>query len=55
MDNKEIEKEIYFAETVIGAIDHVERPMLIYDEEKKVVKKALQEYIYDLESKQRGR
>lgn len=41
MDNNEIKKKIYFAETVIGAINHVECPMLMYEEEKKWLKKLL--------------
>lgn len=55
MNNDEINKKIYFAETVIGAINHVERPMLIYEEEKKVVKEALGAYISKLEMELRGR
>ena len=55
MESKEIEREIYFARVVIGAIDHVKTPMLMYDEEKSVTKKALEMYIEELESKQRGR
>lgn len=50
----EINKEICFAEMVIGAINNVKMPMLIYEEEKAVTKKALQEYIYKLESELRG-
>ena len=38
-------KEIYFANVVIGAIENVKTPMLMYEEEKEVVKKALQMYI----------
>lgn len=53
MESKEIEREIYFANVVIGAIDHVKTPMLMYDEEKSVTKKALEMYIEELESKQR--
>jgi len=34
MTKEEIEKRIYFAEMLIGVINHVERPMLMYDEEK---------------------
>lgn len=38
-------EEIYFAETVIGVIDHVQCPMLMYDGEKQIVKKALMELL----------
>lgn len=55
MTREEIQKDIIFAEMVIGAIENVKRPMLIYDEEKEVVKKALTRYIDDLESELRGR
>ena len=50
---KEDEKELYFANAVIGAIKNVEIPMLMYDGEKKVVEKALREYINKLEAKAR--
>lgn len=50
-----IEKDILFSKMVIGAIEHVKMPMLMYDEEKEVVKKALTKYIDELESKLRGR
>jgi len=55
MTKEEIEKKIYFAEMLIGVINHVERPMLMYEEEKQVVKEALSEYKYKLESELRGR
>ena len=55
MDNDEIKKKIYFAETVIGAINYVKRPMLMYEEEKNVVKEALGDYISKLETEFRGR
>lgn len=55
MTIEEINKEICFAEMVIGAIDHVKTPVLMYDEEKAVTKKALRKYIYELESELRGR
>ena len=51
----EINKEICFAEMVIGAINNVEVPMLMYDEEKAVIKKALLKYIDELESELRGK
>lgn len=55
MTNEQIKRDICFAQMVIGAIDNVERPMLVYDEEKEVVKKALHKYLYELESELRGR
>ncbi len=55
MDNEKIKKELFFANHLIDIINHVERPTLVYDEEKEVVKKALRMYIDDLEDKQRGR
>ena len=55
MTNEEIEKEIYFAKVIIGAIHHVETPMLMYQKEKDVVRKALSKYIDELEDKLRGR
>lgn len=50
---KEDEKELYFANAVIGAINNVKVPMLMYEEEKQVVKKALHKYINELEAKAR--
>ena len=55
MDNDEIKKKIYFAETVIGTINHVKCPMLMYEEEKNVVKEALGDYISKLEIELRDR
>ena len=55
MTREEMNKEIAFAEMVIGAINNVKMPMLVYDEEKSVVKKALFEYISRLENELRGR
>lgn len=49
MTKEEIEKKIYFAEMLI------KRPILVFDEEKQVVKEALSEYKYKLESELRGR
>ena len=49
MTKEEIEKRIYFAEMFI------KRPILVYDEEKRVIKEALSEYKYKLESELRGR
>lgn len=48
------EKEIIIAEMVIGAIKNVKVPMLIYEEEKAVVRKALSEYVSKLESELKG-
>ena len=55
MTIEEINKEICFAEMVIGAINNVKRPMLMYEEEKAVTKKALRKYVDELESELRGR
>lgn len=49
--SQEQEKELYFARSVIGAINRVEFPMLIYEGEKEVVKKALNKYIDEIEEK----
>ena len=43
-------KELYFANAVIGAIDNVKTPMLMYQEEKDVVRKALLMYINRIEN-----
>lgn len=51
---KEDEKELYFANSVIGAINNVKVPMLMYEEEKQVVKKALHKYIDELEKARFG-
>ena len=55
MNNEEAKKELIFADMVLGAIKNVKTPMLMYDEEKNVVKKALTEYKYKLESEMRGK
>ncbi|MBQ2856579.1 MAG: hypothetical protein IJE78_05515 [Bacteroidaceae bacterium] len=55
MTKEEIEKELIFADMVLCAIKNVKTPMLMYDEEKDVVKKALTEYKYKLESEMRGK
>lgn len=52
---EKMEKELMFADMVLGAIKNVKTPMLMYDEEKNVVKKALTEYKYKLESEVRGK
>lgn len=46
-------KELYFVNTVIGAIKNVKVPMLMYEEEKNVVEKALRMYIDKVESDSR--
>lgn len=49
MTREEIEKELIFADMVLGAIKIVKTPMLMYEGEKDVVKKALTEYKSKLE------
>lgn len=41
MTYEDQKKELYFANAVIGVIDNVKTPMLMYQEEKDVVRKAL--------------
>ena len=55
MTREEMNKEITFANMVLGTIKNVQTPMLMYDEEKAVVRKALSEYVSKLESELRGR
>lgn len=55
MTKEDIEKELIFADMVLGVIKNVKTPTLMYDGEKNVVKKALTEYKYKLESQMRGR
>lgn len=55
MTREEIEREVVFADMVLNVIKNVKTPMLMYDEEKAVVTKALNEYKYKLESEMRGR
>ena len=50
MTYEEQKKELYFANTVIGVIDNVKTPMLMYQEEKDVVRKALRMYIDRIEN-----
>lgn len=45
-----IDKELTFIRMVLDAINNVKTPMLIYDEEKVVVKKALCDYRDKLEA-----
>ena len=54
MSIEQTKKDMCIAQMVIREIDHVKRPTLIYDEEKEVVKKALQKYLDELESELRG-
>jgi len=49
MTREEIEREVVFADMVLNVIKNVKTPMLVYDEEKAVVTKALNEYKYKLE------
>ena len=55
MTYEEQKKELYFANAVIGAIDNVKTPMLMYQEEKAVVRKALRMYINRIEDDMRGK
>lgn len=41
MTREDIKKELIFADMVLGVIKNVKVPMLMYDEEKDVVKKHL--------------
>lgn len=54
MTNDEIKKELAFANMVMGVINNTKVPMLIYDGEKEVVKKALRKYMDELESNKMG-
>lgn len=47
--------ERYFAEAVIGAIDNIDFPILMYEGEKEIVRKALERLLSEDESKRRGR
>lgn len=49
MTREEMNKKIVFIDMVLGAIKNVKTPMLMYDEEKEVVKEALIEYKNELE------
>ena len=55
MTYEDQKKELYFANAVIGVIDNVKTPMLMYQEEKDVVRKALLMYIDRIENDMRGR
>lgn len=52
--NEEKKKELYFIDAVIGAINNVECPMLMYEGEKNVVKKALLKYKDEIVSEMYG-
>lgn len=54
MDEK-TKKELYFIDAVLGAIRNVEMPILMYEGEKEVVRKALIDYKYKIEDQLRGR
>ena len=45
-------KELYFARRVLDSLNMVSEPRLVYEEEKKVVEKALRKYISELEYKE---
>ena len=49
------DEERYFAETVIGAIDNIDCPMLMYEGEKEIVRTALERLLSEDESERRGR
>ena len=51
MTREEIEREIIFANMILDVIKNVKTPMLMYDEEKAVVRKAVSEYKNNLEVK----
>ena len=55
MTYEDKKKKLYFANAVIGVIDNVKTPMLMYQEEKDVVRNALRMYIDRIESDMRGR
>ena len=47
--SEKIDKELYFINSVLGAINNVDIPLLIYEGEKEVVKKALIDYKHKIE------
>lgn len=51
MTRTEIDKQIVFIDMVLGAIQNVEVPMLMYKGEKEVVKQALTEYRFKLQDR----
>lgn len=50
-DRDQDNKELYFARRVLDSLNMVSEPKLVYEEEKKVVEKAIRKYISDLEYK----
>lgn len=52
---KEQERELHFANAILDAIEYVDKPVLCYEEEKEVVRKALRQYIDQIESDARFR
>jgi hypothetical protein len=55
MSREEMEKELIFADMILNTIKIVKMPMLMYEGEKDVVKKALAEYKHKLESEMLGK
>ena len=53
--NEDIKKELAFIDGILGNIRNVKMPVLVYDEEKEIVRKALLLYKQELESKLRGK
>lgn len=51
-DREQDNKELYFARRVLDSLNMVSEPKLVYEEEKKVVEKALRKYISNLEYKE---
>lgn len=49
------DEERYFAEAVIGAINNIDCPMLMYEGEKEIVRTALERLLSEDESERRGR
>ena len=49
MTREEIERDIKVGSMVLGVITDLPRPMLIYEIEKEVTKRALTKYISELE------
>ena len=53
--NEKAKKELYFINAVLGTIQNVEVPMLMYEGEKEVVRKALLDYKFKIENELYGR
>ena len=51
-DREQDIKDLYFARRVLDSLKMVSEPKLVYEEEKKVVEKALRKYISNLEYKE---